>query len=591
MQKYRWATIFLLLFNSPAIWAASPLDGDWLGSFERPGSLVCVHTRFVTTTNGTNGTMDVFDQGDKAMALADWPLDKLQLTPSRVHFEMADKPGPQTIVMGPSPSPLSFEGRMTNGVITGVVEDSGKKLPFRLDLAAKVEPARYVGNYQVAPGHFISVTPSYPPKWLLATDLQSGQGAVLFPRSEADFICGSGLKLYPVQAGIHFTTNQLGQATALEWKPKNGPALVGARIKALAEENVSFTNGDVTLSGTIVLPPTKGPYPAVVIVLGSSGWVRNEAESIAQFFVLNGVAALIYDKRGCGNSTGDYNNCSYDDFAGDALAGAELLKNRPDINPHQIGLWGGSEGGWIVSLAASRSADVAFIINMSGPGISPEETSAYQVEHWMKAEGYSKADAAEARSLYLLNSRYFRTGSDGSEVEAARKADQNKPWYNELSRNYFSFTKKTKLVAGYDPVVALHQVHCPVLAMFGEADPLVPARQSAAIWKTALRQAGNHDVVIKIFPHAGHTMADPRTGAPVPGFVALQRNWLLKHVTVRRSSDISLRCSALGVRCLPGRSFRAKTGSAFDLPSVALSLAKEDVQFFQPSPPLSLCVL
>ena len=83
-----------------------------------------------------------------------------------------------------------------------------------------------------------------------------------------------------------------------------------------------------------------------------------------------------------------------------------------------------------------------------------------------------------------------------------------------------------------DPVPALHKVHCPVLAMFGESDPLVPARQSAEIWKTALREAGNHDVVVNIFPHAGHAMGDPRTGAPVPGFIARQRDWLLKHVTV-----------------------------------------------------------
>lgn len=474
------------------------------------------------------------DSGDRFTASVDWPLDKLQLTPSRVHFELADKPGPNTMVMSQF-VPLSFEGRMTNGVMTGVVEDSGKKLPFRLDLAARIDLSRYVGNYQVAPGHFISVAPTVPPVCLVASDLQSGQGGVLLPRSEADFVCGSGLKLYPAQGAIHFATNQSGQTAALEWKSKNGPALAGTRIKALEEENVSFTNRDVTLAGTVVLPPTRGPHPAVVIVLGSGEWVRSDAEPFARFFALNGVAALIYDKRGCGSSKGDHNNCSYDDFAGDTLAGLELLKQRADINPHQIGLWGGSEGGWIVSLAASRCADVAFIINMSGPGISPEATSAYQVEHWMKAAGYSKADVAEARSLFLLESRYERTGSNWNEVESARKADQNKPWYNlnQFLRNEISgVDEKWALTGNYDPIPSLHKVHCPVLAMFGESDPLIPARQSAEIWKTALREAGNHDVVIKIFPHANHTMADPRTDAQVPGFFALQREWVLKRVTI-----------------------------------------------------------
>jgi pimeloyl-ACP methyl ester carboxylesterase len=424
---------------------------------------------------------------------------------------------------------------MTNGVMTGVVEDSGKKRPFRMDLAAKIDLSRYTGNYQVAPGRFITVAPSYPPGWLVAGNFQSGQGGMLLPRSETAFVCGSGLKLYPVQAAIHFTTNQLGQVTALDWKPKDGPAVTGTRIKALEQEDVSFTNGDVTLAGRLVLPPTKGPHPVMVVVFGSGPWVRSDAEGFANFFALNGVAALIYDKRGCGSSTGDPDpyKGGFDDFAGDALAGVELLKNRPDINPHQIGLWGGSEGGWVVSLAASRCADVAFLIDASTPGTTPEATSALQVEHWMKTAGYSKADVDEARSLYLLSSRYARTGSNGSEAEAARKADQNKLWYsNGILRSYFGFNESWKLTGNYDPVPALHKVHCPVLAMFGEADPLVPARQSAEIWKTALREAGNHDVITKIFPHANHTMADPRTDAQVPGFYALQRNWLLKHLTI-----------------------------------------------------------
>ena len=536
MQKYKRTTIFVLLFLCvPSIWAASPLDGDWLGGFERPESYVYVHTHFAPTTNGTTGTIDVVDWGDRFTLSADWPLDKLELTSSRVRFEPADKPDPHSVVMVP-PGPLSFEGRMTNGVMTGLVDDSGMKLPFRLDLAARIDLSRYTGIFQVAPGHFISITPSYYASlWLAALDTQAGQEEVLLPRSEADFICGSGVKVYPVQATIHFTTNQLGQVTALRWKPKNAPTLVATRIKTLPEEEISFTNGNVTLSGTLVLPHNKGPHPAVVLVHGSPPTVRSQLRIFADFFALNGVAALIYDKRGCGSSTGDHSRFDFGDLAGDALAGLELLKNRPDINPHQIGLWGISQGGYVASLAASRYADVAFVISVSAPGITPEAVSAYQVEHWMKAAGYSKADVNEARSLYLLNSRYERTGTDRNEVEAARKADQNKPWYNAnpyLVNGATGIDKQWQLIWNYDPVPALHKVHCPVLAVFGKLDPWVPAQKSADIWKAELTEAGNHDVVIKMFPHANHEMLDSRTFAFLPGFFTLQRDWLLKHVTI-----------------------------------------------------------
>jgi pimeloyl-ACP methyl ester carboxylesterase len=540
MQKHQRTTIFLLLFLCvPSIWAAASFDGDWVGGFERPESRVFVHTHFGAAKDGTTGTIDVIDLAINTRPMGKllvidprvgfpintWligkPLDKLELNPSRVHFELAD-----------NANPLSFEGQVTNGVMTGVVEDRGMKLPFRLDLMAETDPSRYIGIYHVGSGHFITIRPDIVS--LFSFDTQSGQISFLLPRSEADFVCGPGVKTYPLEATIHFTTNQLGQVTAMQWNPENAPVLVGTPIK-LQEEEVLFTNGETTMSGTLVLPPNKGPHPAVVFVYGTGPSTRSSTRFLADFFALNGVAALMYDKRGCGSSTGDWRKSGFDDLAGDALAGLELLKNRPDINPHQIGLWGISQGGWIVGLAASRSTNVAFIISVSGPGITPEAQGAFCVEHWMKAAGFSETDLREALSLYRLNSRCTRTGSGWDEFEAARKAVQNKPWYNA---NPYSgccasgAEKQWQLIWDYDPVPALRKVHCPVLSIFGELDSLVPAQKSADIWKTALTEAGNQDVVIKIVPHADHGIADTRNWTTLPDFFTLQRDWLLKHVTV-----------------------------------------------------------
>jgi dienelactone hydrolase len=519
MQKHQRATISLLLFLCvPSIWASPSLNGDWIGGFERPESHVFVHAHFWATNNGTTGTIDVIDMAMDTR-LVGRPLDKLKLNPSRVHFELADKA-----------SQLSFEGQVTNGVMTGVVEDGGRKLPFRLDSMAKINPSRYVGIYQVGPGHFIRLAPFNVS--LFSLDTQSGQIRFLFPRSETDFVCGSGVQTYPVEATIHFTTNQLGRVTAMQWETENAPALVGTPIK-LQEEEVSFTNGETTLSGTLVLPPNKGPHPAVVIVHGSTSNLRSQSRTMADFFALNGVAALIYDKRGSGNSTGDWRKSGFDDLAGDALAGLELLKNRPDINPHQIGLWGASQGGWIVGLAASRSTSVAFIISVSGPGITPEAQDAFVIEHRMKAEDFSDADLNEAISLYQLDSHCAQMGSGWDEFEAACRVVQNKPWYNnDVHPHDPSDQQQWQLIWNYDPVPVLREVHCPVLSIFGELDPLVPAQKSADIWKTALTEAGNHDVVIKIFPHADHSINDTRTWMPLPDFFTLQRDWLLRHVTV-----------------------------------------------------------
>ena len=138
---------------------------------------------------------------------------------------------------------------------------------------------------------------------------------------------------------------------------------VDAKPPAFNQEEVSFRNGDVTLSGTLLLPLTKGPHAAVVFLHGAGSEGRHGARFLAEYLTRYGIAALIYDKRGVGKSTGDWKRSDFSDLAGDAIAGIHFLQQRNEINPKQIGLYGHSQGGMIAPLTASRSKDVAFIIS------------------------------------------------------------------------------------------------------------------------------------------------------------------------------------------------------------------------------------
>src|SRR5262249_48818400 len=120
---------------------------------------------------------------------------------------------------------------------------------------------------------------------------------------------------------------------------------------------VIFRNGDVALSGTLCMPRSPGRHEAVVILQGSgseSRWGTNRF--IADQFARSNIAALVYDKRGSGLSTGDWRSSSYDDLANDVLAGIDLLASRLDVDPRRIGLHGHSEGGIIAAMVAARAA-------------------------------------------------------------------------------------------------------------------------------------------------------------------------------------------------------------------------------------------
>src|SRR5580698_10043790 len=138
MQKYHRVIIFLLpILFVPSIWAAASFDGDWVGGFEHQESAIFVQTHFLTAKDGTKGTIDVIDLATDAWFIGK-PLEKLELNHSHAHFELAS-----------AANRLSFDGQITNGVITGVVEENGGKFPFRLDLIAKINFARFIGTYQV----------------------------------------------------------------------------------------------------------------------------------------------------------------------------------------------------------------------------------------------------------------------------------------------------------------------------------------------------------------------------------------------------------------------------------------------------------
>ena len=134
-------------------------------------------------------------------------------------------------------------------------------------------------------------------------------------------------------------------------------------------EEVTLSNRNCTLSGTLLTPNGKGPFAAVVFVHGSGPEERSNSKSRAKDFVRRGYAALIYDKRGVGKSGGNQTSVQYfslEDLAGDVGAAVQFLSSRSEIDARRIGLVATSQGGWVAPLAASKNQGIAFLVIISG---------------------------------------------------------------------------------------------------------------------------------------------------------------------------------------------------------------------------------
>ena len=312
-----------------------------------------------------------------------------------------------------------------------------------------------------------------------------------------------------------------------------------------ATRNVTFRNGDVRLGGTVYLPPgMPHTLPGVVILQGSTANLRHEYRFYADHFARAGFVVMTFDKRGHGESTGDYGAASYDDLAADATAAIAALRAEPEVARARVGLWGLSQGALLAPLVAARSESLAFVVAVSAPGLSTGACAAYQDSVRLRAAGFGVADAESAAAIDRLLLEWVRTGRHpiGFEAHLARVAD-NTAW-RPASSIPRSLPRPPALDGWYwrgralDPLPAWRALRVPALVVFGAADELLPAPESAANIESALARGGAEHAV-RTFPSANHmllTLPRPAGGAwewdwprAAPGYLELVTDWMRAH--------------------------------------------------------------
>jgi pimeloyl-ACP methyl ester carboxylesterase len=314
-------------------------------------------------------------------------------------------------------------------------------------------------------------------------------------------------------------------------------SLTRAEVKpqSFSEEEVTFRNGNVTLAGTLLLPLSKGPHPAVVFLHGSGAEGRYASRFLAEQLIHSGIAALIYDKRGVGKSTGDWQRSDFSDLADDAVAAVHLLQQRPEIEPKKIGIQGHSQGGMIAPLVVSRSRDVAFVISTAGDGVPVHEAEVYSMTNQVRSRGISGMDLAEAIEFIKLRVSVARTGEGWDQLGAAIEKSRGARWYRMVGASpkddwTWAFYRR---VYNYNPIDYWGHVSVPALVIYGERDVISPVADSIANIGGALSRAGNRDYTIIILPRASHTFFVERDETQpfewprlAPGFPELVTAWI-----------------------------------------------------------------
>ncbi|MBV8973753.1 MAG: alpha/beta hydrolase, partial [Sinobacteraceae bacterium] len=290
------------------------------------------------------------------------------------------------------------------------------------------------------------------------------------------------------------------------------------------------------------------PRPTVILIHGNDPETR-EMGFIVPFFVGNGMNVLSYDQRGVGTSVGDWFLNGPGQRASDVEAIYDAMRSNPHVDPHRIGIWAFSNGGWTAPLV-SLHRPIAFMLLKSAPTESLTENIDYEVEQTMRRHN-AQAGVPEALALWHAFEAALHGAASWSDTKRQYDRDAKEPWfqYSLMPDLGISIPPPASKRAGlrrlvtFDPTDAWLRVSStPTLALYGALDRNLDAADSAAHLREYLRRAGNRDVTIEMYADAGHQLIVSGSGyngdaLPPERFVAdypqIMTRWLAQRGFVK----------------------------------------------------------
>jgi uncharacterized protein len=283
------------------------------------------------------------------------------------------------------------------------------------------------------------------------------------------------------------------------------------------------TNGELSLAGTLHRPD--GESRATVLMVPGSGPSDRDNDvyfpAIRAGLLDRGIAAASFDKRGVGESTGDWRDTGPAEQAADVAAQLACLRAQ-GVDPVRLGLFGHSQGGWVVLEVAAADPAVALVVTNSGPGVTMARQERFATEAHMLAAGAPADAVAGALVTQDALMALVRAGADFDAVQAAAGDDGHGPGDDaelELVRRWLD----------HDPRPALERLTCPLLAIFGGRDLVTPVEESIAVLRAA-RADGRGELEIVTLPDGDHRLHTGEPPALHSAYDTTLGDWILQHV-------------------------------------------------------------
>ena len=302
------------------------------------------------------------------------------------------------------------------------------------------------------------------------------------------------------------TFTQNGMSLPLTLKPgeqkNNRPQTPVPPFPYITEE-VTFSNGDITLNGTLTLPEGWDKNTKAVVMVTGSGQQNRDEEIfdhkpfavIADALARKGIASLRYDDRGWGNKAIRFTDFTTDDFKQDAAAGIDLLRRKFKT----VGVIGHSEGGTIALMLASEGK-TDFIVSLAGMTISGKQTLLNQNIDALRSIGLQEETVKKYSEVI---SDIFDKVAEGQDIDEYLKGAENmenfKPIIDQAKKLLTSPYMRHFITI--DIHNSLPNIKCPVLALNGKKDTQVAYKQNLEVLENGLTNCSHETIAYDNLNH------------------------------------------------------------------------------------------
>jgi dienelactone hydrolase len=241
---------------------------------------------------------------------------------------------------------------------------------------------------------------------------------------------------------------------------------------------------------------------------------------LQRLFPAEGVGAFVYDKRGTGGSGGSYTQ-DFNLLADDAVAAMREARMLAGPRAGRVGYQGGSEGGWVVPLAARR-APVDFAIVSFGLAVTILQEDQQSVALDMRFHGFGAGETAKALEVARAAEDVFESrGTRGyAAFDSLRRKYKSEPWYKYLHGDFMfavlplnetqikELAKKFdfEIPFRYEPMPVLEASTTPQLWILGEDDLEAPSAETGRRIKSLIARGKNY--TLAVYPGAEHGMTE-----------------------------------------------------------------------------------